>query len=1103
MLDSTRQNWPLVGRTEELNILNAAYASVQSGQGPKVVTLLAESGVGKTRLLVEFYGQLAQRAEADGYWPSALSPDARALPLNPTFDQFTWPEERRTLPSFWWWAIRCDDKSRRNSLGQCPAIQQAAPALLPHLGFLAYAKAIAADRRSTVDLLADAIIDWTGPLIEATVGQALPIGLAKTVMTKLHERRARAKEFQALKEANRELSAAADRHASKFHDELLEGLCAIARAKADDCTQAQQPRPLVVCVDDAHWLDAASLKLVSDLLLSASQERLPVLLLMTAWPKEWHDAIASPPSPEWQEFGALLASTGATEASLVGLDDVDRLIRLVSPGLIREQRLLIADKVGADLYALRLLLTAITQDPRRFTGKDVTKELTVEAQQWLADLPKGRQEIVKERFHSLSAEDRECASICALLGHDFVAQFAVDVLSAVKAEGWAELGTENPTLLVSRGMDKNFVWTRISNHVLSFVDAAVAELARAQISSSSQDVTRLRRSALLVLKSWITGSKFEDLSWPEVATFLEMGRWITLAIPGDAVNDAALREEIATALAAMHEIAQGRVPQELRALASAATETGSGVLDAASFRAGLSPRWQARWLLQRATDLRLRATAPSITHLEMRDAACGVVLQSVAAFKQHADWDAVEAICRAARAAVSMCWAAVQQSRKGIAPLAQATVMAPVRDVILGCTEALADMTSMSSTARIALLWNLSETNRGDSRAEISAVAQQLIEHINGNLLDDQSAQLLLRDVLPHVLISLAGSPPGIAVASSVRSAVLAHFGEVHLSKLGDFQLVSYAMALTHPRSHLRENDAAELGRRVEANRQLLSRGRGELVLDWTWHGYDFVAAARGLLSADPLQWPNRTGMVEDTWAAIDLCLRDLLDAEAGLPEAVFVTLCESTLSPLVEVLQSDSSSSFRSFDGFLRRAASVRPHAQRPLVVAAIRSWLHQARFTLSNTSRGDHALGIASAMNATAAMCMLGQRTQSLFGEQDLNLKVAEEANNVFAGITSCRERLRLVVSCLNPTLACLDLFPKHERGEVLHRALYQVHDTAMERHDFSPEFASFFEQVHRLIAAIDQTQPLQLAQLSDAVSNTKQFMADFGVMPFDQVS
>src|SRR5690606_7477789 len=94
---------PFVGRDAELAALLACWEAVKGGEGPRAVALLAESGLGKTRLVQELYAALVQREQGGvGYWPSGLRRERDDLKVNPGLDEC---DLNAQLP-FLWWALR-------------------------------------------------------------------------------------------------------------------------------------------------------------------------------------------------------------------------------------------------------------------------------------------------------------------------------------------------------------------------------------------------------------------------------------------------------------------------------------------------------------------------------------------------------------------------------------------------------------------------------------------------------------------------------------------------------------------------------------------------------------------------------------------------------------------------------------------------------------------------------------------------------------------------------------------------------------------------------------------------------------------------------------
>ena len=77
-----------VGRSSELARLRQSFEAVKSGQGPRLVVLQGEPGVGKTRIIQEFFHALSTQydaAEPGGFWTDRLGRHDESLRVNPEF----------------------------------------------------------------------------------------------------------------------------------------------------------------------------------------------------------------------------------------------------------------------------------------------------------------------------------------------------------------------------------------------------------------------------------------------------------------------------------------------------------------------------------------------------------------------------------------------------------------------------------------------------------------------------------------------------------------------------------------------------------------------------------------------------------------------------------------------------------------------------------------------------------------------------------------------------------------------------------------------------------------------------------------------------------
>jgi len=103
-----------VGRSSEMACLRQAFEAVKSGQGPRLVVLQGESGVGKTRIIQEFFHALSTQydaAEPGGFWPDRLGRHDESLRVDPEFPRC----DNDAVMPFLWTAIGFSDPGQRNS----------------------------------------------------------------------------------------------------------------------------------------------------------------------------------------------------------------------------------------------------------------------------------------------------------------------------------------------------------------------------------------------------------------------------------------------------------------------------------------------------------------------------------------------------------------------------------------------------------------------------------------------------------------------------------------------------------------------------------------------------------------------------------------------------------------------------------------------------------------------------------------------------------------------------------------------------------------------------------------------------------------------------
>ena len=107
------QQLPFFGRETELQLLHNAWSVATITRKPQIVTLVAETGVGKSRIIQEFYRQLTVDTQWDpnNFWPDAFQSHATQLQVNPEFPTDYTPDGP---PRFLWLGINWADNKGRS-----------------------------------------------------------------------------------------------------------------------------------------------------------------------------------------------------------------------------------------------------------------------------------------------------------------------------------------------------------------------------------------------------------------------------------------------------------------------------------------------------------------------------------------------------------------------------------------------------------------------------------------------------------------------------------------------------------------------------------------------------------------------------------------------------------------------------------------------------------------------------------------------------------------------------------------------------------------------------------------------------------------------------
>ena len=542
-------NWrrQCYGRHELLKKLQGAY-HLADAQVPQFLVLKGIPGVGKTRIVQEFYRWLSTVVDTQGYWPDLLISEATKDRVNPIFD-----ERNRSPIPFLWLGVKFDEPlpapsqenaetSPRISTSESgKALRDAMPHLIPH--------AIEAITKREIRKIHG---DWLWKsfgIAMAGVGMLPGVGLLANIPEWVkngwevwkHNQQKQAAESRSREPVLKTLQ--------QMEQDAIEPFLSTLRLFLDDSqtdrVEGRSTRiPVVLFLDDAHWGDSLTMTLVQQLWAEARSRKWPLLVVATYWEDEWdvHQQLPDGGSVPLkiahfpQRVDPDGRSGGITELDVRGLpiDDLRAWLNATLPGVTPPQQQVILQKAGEVAKhphgsrvpegiprVLESLIQWLLEDPEEaFVNGDKNGPLCDDILKTIHSEVFDLNEIVRLRFKKLPREVRLALGWGSEQGRRFLAE-----INQAIAKQLPNVPDDRGAFQALRQAETPHHWIEgipqtiqgeSRFNVCDFRSNVFREVARKHYSKSPETIKAVQEALSTVLAAWLDAGRMDPPENPDL-----------------------------------------------------------------------------------------------------------------------------------------------------------------------------------------------------------------------------------------------------------------------------------------------------------------------------------------------------------------------------------------------------------------------------------------------------------------------------------------------------------------------------------------------------------------------------------------------------------
>ena len=355
--------------------------------GPRMAILIAETGLGKSRLVQQLYDVLANdpvwNPPDKKYWPDTIVSDTRQIHENPSLVDHV----PNGPPRFLWLGARWQPIDTRNV--------EERTCIIPALRDALYAHVLIAQRHRTSwqrlrtsaekkiktegpDYLVDKALDLSGIPYAGLVLKVIKAGVAA-----------------------RNAPTTVSRVFQKQQEDAADVLLAEMREVFGGLGSGGLVLPTILWLDDAHWIDPLTLRFLHTLWKEASENRWPLMIIITHWEQEWNKL-----QSERAATGSLLdlaTQPGAEKwiLSKAPVEDIAARLSQKLPGLLSTQSTWMLEKAAGNFLTLEENIGELISTPENFVDQRIDGPLTEAGEDLVATWASDRERRIQERFNAM------------------------------------------------------------------------------------------------------------------------------------------------------------------------------------------------------------------------------------------------------------------------------------------------------------------------------------------------------------------------------------------------------------------------------------------------------------------------------------------------------------------------------------------------------------------------------------------------------------------------------------------------------------------------------------------------------------------------------